>query len=538
MIAIRTISRVTNKKRQACNVLDFVRVWLLIHALFVLILGTARAQVSSGGGVVEANDWDEYLYMGDNFSPQVPFGAFMWDQYDYTNSYDLLTGNHSGQIDYDYTAAGTDWINPFYLTRTQSAYANYYYAIDADLGQHGYGLGTSLHNDGQPPHLSISVSDSLDCIRVNEEIQTYMSAAVYHEIGTPDWPIKGMSEFWDKAIVMEFYAIGENPSVGLDNGTTGSGSDYTVQTNADAGTNMTFGAGMTNSPQSNSGAVTYQMVQVPPITLAFIGTNAPLVNLAPLPGCTGGGVFKDVRNPPVYAYLYYSHEFANTGSNNVDLFPQTGTNVESFGQRFLRWYGPYADSLNASATGLSADSNGNEIVARDSNTLAYYTSFTNGDVIGQLVTYAVVPAHPDYDTNIFGLPSHIGFQNYAFEVAMQLGPVMATNPIYSGTSSSNSPPVVSGPAGGGGGGVGIPIYPPSFPGPGGPIIIPVGTTSPIVGIIVTDSNLTGDIEADITAQDGILTLGTTNGLDSISGNGTSSVSIQGSVANSRGRWQT
>lgn len=482
--------------RNAAKVVQSVRYAPLLLGISVLIQSflfspeSARGCLTATPNSMSVCDWDQTIYCANSVSP--PTGPTFDLIYDFNfESVDLPPTNSALYAKKD-TYGATDWVNPFYVHRLVQGSYNFYDAAD---GQHG------LDNN----NASLYAEVSLDAYGVNERVNSSPTGSClthYHDPGDPEYTKMNLN--------MYLYAVGNAPS-----GTI-------------SATNFSTGYSFSMNAHTNSNTATCQAVAVPAITLAFVGASAPAVNLAPLGDTNSGGYFTDVKGPPASVTIGSAWMYDNNGFNQLNETTASGTS-SSFNNRKIVWYGDYADALNADAIEIDTDANGNETVYRIPLDGDYKN--TSGDIIGQLVTYSVIPAHPGYDTNVWGF-NDSGAQSFAFQVAMQLGPILASQPIYSGSSSPNPPPVVSGPPGTAGGGPGIPIYPPTFPGaPGWPIGLPVGTTTPVLGISVTDSGLTGDLEADVTAQNGVLTLGTTTGLTSVSGNGTSNVDIQGSLAN-------
>src|SRR5581483_3787167 len=174
-------------------------------------------------------------------------------------------------------------------------------------------------------------------------------------------------------------------------------------------------------------------VPVPPVTLAFVGGEIPPdgANLEPL---AGGPIssYKDTFNAPVVARAYLNLSVDQDGNTTVNPDPGGELDLQYPGLRTIRYYGAHANRLGASVE--------NGVILRNSLSdflSAHGYNTTGGTRVGELVCFQMIPAHP-LKTGALNL------NDYAFQVAMELGGVIATAPLY--VSDATPPPPLTVPS--------------------------------------------------------------------------------------------
>jgi alpha-tubulin suppressor-like RCC1 family protein len=277
----------------------------------------------------------------------------------------------------------------------------------------------------------------------------------------------------------------------------------------------TFGQAIGQDPIESINGITAQghaegpitkLIEVTPITLVFLNGEAQAF-LDPIPGSPPGQKYREVFYPPALAYGRTSVHKAEGGLDTIDDSEFFNTIVGTVNNRNQIGYGPYADRLPSFSI---ADDKIHRGSVADYLTGSGYNT-TGGKQIGELITYSIVPAHPRYETGTDA-------RGFAFQVAMQLGTPVARLPLYADVSSPLNPPdVTSTPA------------PPSAP--SGEGVIPVCGTVSLRGFSLASTLNGTNLAVDLFAQAGTITIRYTNGLTTVTGNGTSTVHLEGAGTN-------
>ena len=256
-----------------------------------------------------------------------------------------------------------------------------------------------------------------------------------------------------------------------------------------------------------------KLVEVPPLTLAYINGPPgfqPYQILEPLPNSPQGRFYRDPHEAPAYAMV----SIEKTTTFDSEQGPETVTEISidgphsgvvgpancngsgSYGYRCprtLRWYGLYADDLWHVGTGRSSI---------DSFLQAGNYSLTGNpeDKVGELVTYRVDEAHPQFEILGEGLNGVLHIDDYAFQVACKLGPVLQRASLY--LPGSGNRPVIS---------------------QGGSLVVSSSGDGDITSLTVSSS--ASSVQISISAQNGTLTLNGVSGLTFTTGDGFADASM-------------